>query len=73
MGIWDLKVGGGLYLSGTEITALPAGLEVGGDLNLSGTKITSLPEDLKVAGVIYVKDPSKIKGLTNLLKKLKKG
>ena len=32
---------GNLYLSGTEITALPDNLTVGGGLDLSGTKITN--------------------------------
>lgn len=42
--------GGSLYLSGTQITALPEGLTVGGSLNLSGTQITALPEGLTVGG-----------------------
>ena len=40
--------GGSLYLSGTQITALPEGLTVGGSLDLSGTQITALPEGLTV-------------------------
>ena len=38
----DLKVGGSLYLRGTQITSLPEGLSVGGSLDLRGTQITSL-------------------------------
>ena len=46
----DLKVGGSLYLRGTQITSLPEGLSVGGYLDLRGTQITSLPEGLSVGG-----------------------
>ncbi|HEA0341937.1 TPA: hypothetical protein RU590_004938, partial [Salmonella enterica] len=42
----NLTVGGGLYLSGTSITALPDNLTVGGGLYLSGTSITALPDNL---------------------------
>jgi len=45
---------GNLYLSGTEITALPDGLTVGGGLDLSGTKITALPDGLTVGGSLYL-------------------
>ena len=45
-----LKVGGSLYLSGTQIRELPEGLKVGGWLYLSGTQIRELPEGLKVGG-----------------------
>ena len=41
---------GSLYLSGTEITALPDNLTVGGNLYLSGTGITALPDNLTVGG-----------------------
>ena len=41
---------GSLYLSGTDITALPDNLTVGGWLDLSGTKITALPDNLTVGG-----------------------
>ncbi|MDD2878761.1 MAG: hypothetical protein PHZ23_16205, partial [Acidiphilium sp.] len=40
-----LHVGGGLYLSGTGITALPEGLHVGGSLDLSDTGITPIGKD----------------------------
>ena len=42
--------GGDLYLSGTQITALPDNLTVGGDLYLSGTQIAALPDNLTVGG-----------------------
>ena len=41
-----------LYLSGTQITALPEGLSVGGYLDLRGTQITALPEGLSVGGYL---------------------
>ena len=50
----DLKVGGSLYLRGTQITSLPEGLSVGGYLDLRGTQITSLPEGLSVGGSLYL-------------------
>ncbi len=46
--------GGNLYLSGTQITALPEGLTVGGWLDLRGTQITALPEGLTVGGNLYL-------------------
>ena len=46
----NLTVGGGLDLSGTQITALPDNLTVGGYLNLRGTQITALPDNLTVGG-----------------------
>ena len=46
----NLSVGGGLYLRGTAITALPENLSVGGYLDLRGTAITALPENLSVGG-----------------------
>ena len=42
--------GGGLDLSGTQITALPDNLTVGGWLYLSHTQITALPNNLTVGG-----------------------
>lgn len=35
-----IKVGGSLYLRGTQITSLPDNLTVGGYLDLEGTQIT---------------------------------
>ena len=46
---------GNLYLSGTNITALPDNLTVGGNLNLSGTNITALPDNLTVGGNLYLR------------------
>ena len=46
----NLTVGDSLYLSGTEITALPETLTVGGSLNLYCTEIMALPENLTVGG-----------------------
>jgi len=48
-------VGGGLYLRGTQITALPDGLTVGGSLYLRGTQITALPDGLTVGGSLYLR------------------
>ena len=45
---------GGLYLSGTGITALPDNLTVGGGLDLRGTGITALPDNLTVGGWLYL-------------------
>ena len=45
-----LSIGGSLYLSGTQIKELPAGLKVGANLYLSGTQIKELPQGLKVGG-----------------------
>ena len=47
--------GGGLYLSGTGITALPDNLTVGGYLDLRGTGITALPDNLTVGGNLYLR------------------
>ena len=47
---------GSLYLSGTDITALPDNLTVGGWLYLSGTGITALPDKLTVGGGLYLRD-----------------
>ena len=44
--------GGGLYLRGTQITALPDNLTVGGSIDLSGTQITALPDNLTVGGLL---------------------
>ena len=44
------KNGGSLYLSDTQITALPDNLTVGGWLDLRGTQITALPDNLTVGG-----------------------
>ena len=41
---------GNIYLSGTQITALPDNLTVGGNLDLRNTPITALPENLTVGG-----------------------
>ena len=46
--------GGWLYLSGTQITALPDNLTVGGSLDLRGTQITALPDNLTVGGSLYL-------------------
>ena len=62
-----LKVGGGLYLSGTKIESLPEGLEVGRDLNLSGTNVKSLPEGLEVGGYLDLSG-TKIESLPEGLK-----
>ena len=50
------EVIGDLYLSGTQITALPDNLKVGGDLHLSGTPITALPDNLTVHGDLNLND-----------------
>lgn len=47
---------GSLYLRGTNITALPDGLQVGGNLDLEGTNITALPSGLVVAYNFYIRD-----------------
>ena len=47
---------GSLYLSGTQITALPDNLTVGGSLYLSGTQITALPDNLTVGGWLDLSD-----------------
>ena len=49
------QTGGGLYLRGTQITALPEGLTIGGSLYLSGTQITALPEGLTCGGSLYLR------------------
>ena len=46
--------GGGLDLSGTQITALPDNLTVGGGLDLRDTQITALPDNLTVGGWLYL-------------------
>lgn len=46
------KNGGSLYLSNTQLTALPDGLTVEGNLDLRNTPITALPEDLTVGGYL---------------------
>ena len=43
-----------LYLSGTQIAALPEGLTVGGWLDLRNTQIAALPEGLTVGGSLYL-------------------
>jgi len=48
----DLNVDGSLYLSGTQIQSLSAGLRVGGYLSLRNTQIQSLPADLQVGGYL---------------------
>ena len=48
--------GGWLYLSGTQITALPDNLTVGGGLDLRNTQITALPDNLTVGGWLYLRD-----------------
>ena len=58
------QVGGDLWLGGTPIKQLPAGLTVGGDLYLRDTPIEQLPADLKVEGRIFADpglDPGKFK------------
>ena len=61
---------GSLYLSGTDITALPDNLTVGGWLYLSGTGITALPDNLTVGGGLYLSGT----GITNpTVKKLCQG
>ena len=45
-----VTVGGGLYLSNTNITELPNNLTVGGGLYLSNTNIAELPDNLTVGG-----------------------
>ncbi len=55
-----INVTGSLYLSGTQITALPDNLTVGGSLYLSGTQITALPDNLTVGGSLD------LRGLTSL-------
>ena len=45
-----VKVGGSLYLSGTNITELPNNLKIGGWLDLRGTNITELPNNLTIGG-----------------------
>ena len=67
---WELKVGGGLNLYGTQIKELPQGLKVGGYLDLRDTQIKELPQALKVKDKIYVTDKSKIKCSDELRKKL---
>jgi hypothetical protein len=52
-----LTVGGGLYLSGTAITALPEALTVGGGLDLIGTAITALPDGIRLGGKTIVDAP----------------
>ena len=48
------EVIGDLYLSGTQITALPDNLTVHGALYLSGTAITALPDNLTVHRDLYL-------------------
>ena len=48
------EVIGDLYLSGTQITALPDNLTVQGALYLSGTAITALPDNLTVHRDLYL-------------------
>ena len=61
---------GNLYLSGTEITALPDNLTVGGWLDLRDTKITALPDNLTVGGGLFLSGT----GITNLsVKRLRHG
>ena len=49
-------VKGGLDLTDTPITSLPAGLQVGGSLDLTRTPITTLPAGLQVGGSLYLAD-----------------
>jgi hypothetical protein len=51
-----LKVGGNLFLMGTEITELPSDLNVAGHLDLMDTEITELPSGLKVGGDLSLVD-----------------
>ena len=48
------EVIGDLYLSGTQITALPDNLTVQGPLYLTDTPITALPDNLKVSGHLWI-------------------
>ena len=51
------EVIGDLYLSGTQITALPDNLTVHGTLDLTDTPITALPDNLKViSGSLFLSD-----------------
>jgi ABC-type uncharacterized transport system YnjBCD ATPase subunit len=59
-----------LWVSNTNITSLPEGLEVGGDLFLQDTTIKSLPAGLKVGGDLYLKDSSLNELTTPNLKKM---
>jgi hypothetical protein len=45
-----LRVGGSLFLRGTEPTCLPDGLSVGGQLSMRYSRIAKLPENLEVGG-----------------------
>ena len=65
----NLTVGGGLYLSGTNITSLPDNLTVGGYLDLRGTNITSLPDNLTVGGYLDL-EGTNIKGKKQVKKLL---
>jgi hypothetical protein len=51
----NLKVGGSLNLTKTNITSLPNNLKVGGSLDLSDTNITSLPDNLEVGGILNLR------------------
>ena len=46
---------GDLYLEGTPIAELPAGLRVGGDLDLRDTQIAELPADLSVGRDLWLR------------------
>ncbi len=66
----NLTVGGSLYLSDTNITALPDNLTVGGYLDLRGTNITALPDNLTVGGYLDLSDTN-IKNKEEEKKKVK--
>ena len=48
----NLRVGGNLNLSKTQIRELPEGLTVGGYLYLSGTRVKKIPTSAKIAGKV---------------------